>query len=226
VNDPAADPVERGLARAAYEALLPNVELSRCPYSGSAVSLPFDAVDLDGPYWDAFEPSRRDPDPGLPRSCIGLTGAMRLDRGRLAAAPFLALPGPARPFLFVDLIGLDDVTAVLSSVDIGPHHGCCVAYFTSTGEVPQALRPNLWGSRSFRYVYDDGRVVDGESELYDLDQDVDIEPWIADRKVAWIAAADPDLELRWGVGDCPYLTEAWSTGPADMQRVVAGAVDA
>lgn len=214
---------ERVLAREAYRALLPMTTLSRCPFSDREVGLPFDQVDLDGPYWDSLDPVRRDPAPKLPATCLSLVGAMLLEKTQVRPAPFLALPGPGRPYVVPELLKVDGVVAVLSAIEVGPHQGLCIAYFGDGVDIAPSLRLNLWGARSYRYAYEDGQVVEGESELYDLDNEYDLEPWIAAGKVAWTAPDDPSFSVDRGA-DCPYLAPAWTSGPDRMQRVANGEI--
>lgn len=214
---------EKALARDAYRALLPMTVLSRCPFTDREVALPFDQVDLDGPFWDSLDPVRRDPDPGLPATCLSLVGAMRLDTAQVRPAPFLALPGPGRAYVVPDLLKMDGVVVVLSAIPVGPHQGLCLTYFGDGVDLAPALRLNTWGARSYRYAYEDGRVVQGEAELYDLDNEYDLTTWFAAGKVGWIAPDDPEFSLQHG-GDCPYRSPAWSSGPDRMQRIVDGEV--
>lgn len=206
------------LARQAYAALLPRLTLSRCPFTGAPIKVTFDPIDFDGPYWDALAPARGDRH-ALPRTVFSLSGAAQL-RPPVPVAPFLAVPGPEVPFVVPELLNVEGVVAVISSVAVGRHIGFPIAYFAQAGPPPR-LRLNCWGARSFHYVYDGGRVISGESELYDVDYVYDLEPWLEKGKLRWIHPDDDELTVLKGVENCPYLG---LSGRRQVMRIANGEV--
>jgi hypothetical protein len=196
------------LAREAYVALLPRVPLSRSTVTGRVFTPAIDLVDLDGPWWDARDPAR--PDELAPPDVVSFTGAMRLDTERLASAPFLAVPGPEVPFVHPGLLGHDGVTAVVAQVDVGPHTGFPIVYYSASGEVPVCL--NEWGANRYRYS-----GAEGEDFPYEGDWDFDLGPWLDREKLLWIAPGDADLALQAGRTDCPYVDLAGRRGIARVQ---------
>jgi hypothetical protein len=218
-NDEARSDEERELARSAYGVLLPHHVLSICPFTGAEVRMPFDGVEIDGPFWDSMEPVRPDRDAGLPRTLFSLTGGMRLQEA--PHAPFLAIPGPPVPFVVPDLLRAPDVIAVLTAVEVGRHAAFSVGYFAEA-TIDDALRLNMWGLRSYRYRYDDGTVAQGVSELYDLDNSGDLLPWLDSGKLLWVDGKAEVPMLRSGADQCPFL--GWPGSATDVQRVVDGEV--
>lgn len=213
--DPALSPEDRALAREAYMVMLPTVRVSTCPFTGVAVQIPLDTADLDGPFWDARDPAR--PPGRLPETVFSVTGAMLLGRP-LAVAPFLAIPGPGQVFIIERLLAEESVVAVVANVDVGPHRGLPITYF-STSPLDDSLRLNEWGARSYRYVYEDGREVAGESTFLEAYNSYDVREWVDRGKLRWILPGDATWTVQTGVDGCPFLD---LDGPADMQRIVDG----
>jgi hypothetical protein len=93
---------------------------------------------------------------------------------------------------------------VITGVDVGPHAGYAITYFT---EAPVTGLPgvNTWGA-SFHWVRKpDGTWGWDAAEEWVPDHDGDLGGWIERGKVAWIAPGDTDLELRDATDGCPYL---------------------
>ena len=221
VNDDAADPAERSLARAAYVTLLPERTISRCPITGELVQVPFDGVGLDGPFWNSMDPARRAPAEGLPGSVVSWTGGLRLAEP-VETAPFMALAGPAVPFVVGALLEVDEVVAVIGPAGVGAHDGFSVVYFAEDAPaVDERLLLNEWGARSYRYVYASGVERSGTSQLYDDDADFEIARWIDEGKLRWIAPSDDSWTVRDGRDGCPYL--GWD-GVRAMQRTIDGTI--
>ncbi|HVM09377.1 MAG TPA: hypothetical protein VM345_13000 [Acidimicrobiales bacterium] len=205
-NGPDAD--EAMLARAAYEVLLPHVAISRSPITGTVFAPTLDVGDLDGPWWDARDPVRGDTT--HPAEVVSFTGAMRL-ASEVTYAPFLAVPGPEIPFVHPGVLATEGVIAVISTVEIGSHHGYPIVYFGGgNGDVP--IRLNEWGSNSFRYA-----GAEGEDFPFEDDWDFDLEPWVSNHKLRWIDPGDGELVVRSG-SPCPYVGLEGARGIARVQN--------
>ena len=222
-NDEGADPTRRSLARASYVALLPERPLSRCPFTGELVTVPFDCEGLDGPFWDSQDPARRPPDGGFVDTLVSWTGGVRLRRDvPQPAAPFMALPGPEVPFVVEALLTVDDVVAVIAPNAVGQQEAFSVSYFAPDHRVvDQTVLLNDWGSRSYWLTYRSGASRSGESTVYDLDFEYEIDRWIQNEKLRWIAPGDESWTIRTGTSGCPFLD--WD-GERDMQRVIDGRI--
>lgn len=187
--------------REEYEALLPVVAVSACPFTGARLELPFDGYDLDGPFWDHDAPVR--PEVDTPPTYFALTGAVRLG-SPIAPAPFLCVPGPEVPYVLPRLLEDDRIGAVVSQIPIGPHIGFAIAYFARepAHDLPRA---NTWGTHEY-WFFDEEGEFGWDSELdFDSDHDHDLAAWIADGSLWWVAPGDPDLTLHQSVDDCPFL---------------------
>ena len=188
------------VAGAAYEGTLPAITLSRCPYTGDALTLAIDLAGLDGPWWNLIAPRRPLP-VALPPTLVGFDGAVRLEP-LPPPAPFPRRPGPQVPAVLPRLLQLDDVTAVCSSLFVGANPAWCIAYFARPGsEAPPPL--NDWGADHYLAVLDDGvpRPINGGDET----RDADLAPWIERERLCWIAPGDDALEVRRGLDGCPYV---------------------
>jgi hypothetical protein len=192
-----------------------KVAISRSPLSGAVLEVDIDVAGLDRPWWDARAPLEGGDE--LPAEVVSFTGAMRLDLDRLGSAPFLAVPGPERPFVHPVLLGADGVVAVVSQLTVGPHTGHPIVYYAPPGaDVP--LRLNRWGSNSYRYTGVGGAVVEGADHPYEGDWDYDLRPWLERGKLQWIAPGDASLTLRTGADGCPYVDAAGRRAIARVQE--------
>lgn len=200
-----------------YAALLPEVAVARCPYSGQAVTWPIDVVDLDGWFWDYDNPIRRTP--ALPPTWLAMPGALRLN-GPVAPAPFLCRPGPAAPYVVPRILSADGVLAVISQLEIGPHTGWPISYF---GPKPLGVKlENTWGACEYDVFDDDGIWLGWNAKTpWPPEYDFDLEPWLRSGKLLWIAPGDRTGTLREGVGGCPYLG---IDGPREVALIRDGAV--
>jgi hypothetical protein len=201
-----------------YEAGLPNVTLSRCPFSGVSLTVPFDALGLDGLWWRYEGPIRGYPKP--PPTFMALTGAVQLKRP-VENAPFLIVPGPGVPFVYPRLLNLETMKSVVYEVAIGQHKAFVVAYFAQSRPQGVAM-PNLWASNNYEFTRPNGST--GTYETFDTaaDWDFQLRPWIASGKLLWIAPGDPDMALQSGLENCPYLN---LTGEHREQRIYLGDVE-
>lgn len=174
--------------------------VARCPFTGERASLAVDTFDLDGLWWDWGSPLRSADD--LPDTTFAYNGAMRLGTP-VAAAPFVARPGPEVPFVVPRVLSHPGLRAVISTLPVGPHTGYPVMYFADP--VPLDLRRvNHWGASLYFARTSTGfgqhYVPEGVAEY-----DWDLAPWIERGKLSWIAPGDEALELRSSVEGCPYL---------------------
>jgi len=200
-----------------YREGLPSLPIARDPYSDEVVSYAVDTFGLDGPWWDYHAPVR--PADQLPPSLFSLTGAMQL----AVAVPMfthLAKVGPAVPFVVPRLLAHEQVTAVLSSLDVGGNTAWIVSYFAD----PPLLdhhRFNTWGTNRYwwRDAGGDWRWNDCTEDAEILD--VDLAPWIESGRLRWVAPGDQDAVLRDTVRHCPYVG---IEGTPELQRVSQGKV--
>jgi len=184
-----------------YSRCLPEVSVSRCPFTGRALAFPFDIFGLDGMWWasDGVVPARR-----VSASHFRLVlGAIDF-HGREpheAASNGRVLPGPGAPFVVPRLLEDPAITCVSSSLAL-PHGDTAyvMAYFSS-----QVGRPGLahqsWARETFSGVDEDG------NEWWSMATDpwdFDLERWIRAGRLQWIEPDDPTLTLK-QAGRCPYL---------------------
>jgi hypothetical protein len=196
----------------AYRDGLPQVPLSRCPFTQAVYSPAFDPFGLDGPWWDYYAGQRPFAEP--PTHWIALTGAMQLDPV-LDDVPFLRIPGPAVPYVHPRLLECDGVKAVLYSLPVGRHAAFPIVYFAA--EWPAGVRmPNLWGASFYRTFSGAGDT--GWYETYDraADRDFDLAKWIEAGKLLWISPGDPEMALQPSAAGCPYLNLPGARG---VQRI-------
>jgi hypothetical protein len=188
---------ELAAARSRYLEGLHCVNISRCPISGEVLGRRIDVDGLDGPWWDDENPIR--PVDEQPVTFVALCGAVRLGAD-ITPAPFLTKPGPEAPFVVPELLAVDGVTAVISSLDIGPHLAYPITYWAHSlpDDTP---RPNEWGASS--YQLPNGRW--GADDVFETAYDDELAPWIDANKLAWIAPDDTSLTVRTGRDGCPYV---------------------
>jgi len=201
-----------------YEAGLPTVALSRCPFSGLVLEMPFDPLGLDGLWWRYEAPIRGYPKP-LP-SFMALTGAVRLERP-VENAPFLVVPGPGLPFVYPRLLSQGTIKGVMYAVAVGRHKAFVISYFAPTRPLGLAM-PNLWASNNYEFTRPDGST--GWYETFDTaaDWDFELRPWFQSGQLLWIAPGDKDMKLQSGLDTCPYLD---LTGERREQRLYQGDVE-
>lgn len=112
-----------------YRALLPNVAVSRCPFSGELLTWALDTVDLDGWAWNYDATVRRMPKP--PKYFLAFTGAMRLHEPVTSKAIHVE-PGPGVPGVIPHLFDWPNTIGVIAQIDVGPHIGWPIVYYTSS----------------------------------------------------------------------------------------------
>ena len=199
-----------------YREGLPVATVSRCPFSGGLLTWAIDTMGLDGLWWNSDSPIRPIETP--PPTFFALSGATRL-ASPVEPAPFIAEPGPGRPFVVPRLLEYRQVKAVLSTLPIGPHTGYVIAYFADPMFYTEE-RLSDWGSNRYQYSDESGQVWTNPGPLADL-RDFDLAPWIASGQLLWIRPGDASLTLRSDLETCPYLD---LSGVTDVQFVQNGRV--
>ena len=200
-----------------YITRTPKVPLSRCPFTGDVFSHSLDTGGLDGLWWNSDSP-QRPVDNQLP-TFFAFSGAMKLAPAPVEVAPFIAEPGPGRPFVSPRLLSYQQIKAVLSTVQIGMHTGYVVAYFADPMLFTEP-RLSDWGSNWYRYTDETGLSWINEGPSDDL-RSFDLAPWIRSGQLLWIKPGDASLTLRSDLATCPYLD---LDGPLDNQFVHNGQV--
>jgi hypothetical protein len=191
------DAAER--ARGAYAESLQPQALSRCPFTGDLLEVPFDADGIDGPWWDYHRPCR--PEMSVPPTLLSLTGAMKL-AADLGDTPFLVAPGPGTPFVLPRLLDVHGVVAVISQISIGEHVAYPITYWATGGSDVEL--PDDWGTDY--HVTDGSEDAGWDSALDDEDSfDFDLAPWFDRGSLRWILPGDTTWTVRTGRAACPYL---------------------
>jgi hypothetical protein len=185
-----------------YQRRLPIMELSRCPFTGEIWSHSFDPWEVDGFWWNVYQPIRCLDEPPCSRF-YAFRGAMAAPAAPLGM-PFLAEPGPEVPFVIERLMQFPSIIAVISHVRVGDRNAYPIVYF-SLNDLPPDQRTNDWGADSFSYRGDQGYYE--ERQYFDAEDEFvyDLEPWIARQRIQWIAPGDESLRVQAGVTGCPYL---------------------
>jgi hypothetical protein len=189
-----------------YMADLPNLPLSRCPFTGDVFSMAIDTQGLDGLWWNSDRPMR--PSAESLSTFFALDGALKLE-GSPERFPFICAPGPDVPYVLPRLLAYVQVKAVVSCIKVGQHTAYPVIYF-SDPPLDGVKRVNDWGTERY---WETGTPI---PELLTPGQWVqltpdpgewafDLAPWIKAGKVLWIAPEDDHFVLRSTVSDCPYL---------------------
>lgn len=188
-------------ARDQYTKILPEISVARCPETDTVVRYPIDVIGLDGWFWDFDSPWRRPP--AVPHTWLTMCGAIQL-REPVAFAPFMCRPGPGAPYVIPRILTHEGVRAVINQVSVGPQIGWAISYF---GPRPQGTElENTWGANVYDVYTDDGEWLGwNEHESPVEEYDFELAPWLESGKLLWIAAGDPDTQLRTGIAECPYL---------------------
>lgn len=192
-----------------YARSLPEVPVSRCPFTGKVMSYPFDVFGLDGMWWasEGIVPARQ-----VRASHFRLLlGAIDF-RGRMpgeAAPNGRVLPGPGAPFVVPRLLEDPGITCVLSSLAM-PHGDTAylMTYFSSRSGRP-GLEHQPWARETFSGVDEDG---DEWWSMANDRWDFDLEPWLRAGRLQWIEPDDPELRLH-QAGTCPYLAVSGTRAP-------------
>lgn len=186
--------------RAEYEAHVPVLPLSRCPFTGRVVYHSIDPYGIDGLWWSYESPVR--PVESLPSRYLAFSGAMKIVPPA-EFSPFLCKPGPGSPFVLPRILNNEKVKAVISTLPVGNHRGFPVFYFADPVQENTGVT-NDWGM-SFWQQYDPAGTPGWKSvQEKESDNDFNLEPWIRSEKLLWIAPDDRAMTLRTGLADCPY----------------------
>jgi hypothetical protein len=201
-----------------YRELLPDVQVSRCPFTGEPLTWAMDTVDLDGWFWEYEAPVRRARD-YLPGTFLALTGAMRINQP-VTWAPFAVEPGPGVPYVVPRILNQPETLAVVAQIPVGKHVGWPITYF---GPRRTGIKlENDWGSGKFDVYDHDGTWLGWDEKPPAVRHyDFELEPWVSSGKLRWIAPGDETMTLRQGVDGCPYLG---IEGPRELAFVEEGKV--
>lgn len=197
-----------------YTAGLPNLQLSRCPYTNKIYSLCIDSFGLEGPWWDANQPIREEEE-AMP-SFFAITGSVNII-GEAPTAPFTIKPGPAIPWVCPRLLSNEAISAVLSHIKIGIYDAYLTVYYTNS-EVVETKRINTWGIDEYLINDDEGYAVLDRTYDEEDEYDFDIARWIKNGKLQWIAINDQTLELHSSINNCPYLNIKGYNYPVIIQN--------
>jgi hypothetical protein len=198
----------------AYLSGLTPLAISRCPFTGAVFELAIDVRGFDGMWW-RYDCASRPVLPSAPPSFVSLTGAAVVNT-TLEVTRHLVMPGPGKPFVLPQLLERSDVLGVISAVPIGMHLGLAIAYF-STSDTLEPIHPD-WGRSTFVTRATRPRLLVSQHEQ-PARYDFDIEPWIARKKLLWVAPEDSELQLRDDVQGCPFRA---IDGPRSLQYMQRG----
>lgn len=213
---------------AEYGRTLVDAPASRCPFCKKPVVMSWDPVGLDGPWWCHWYPYRGPRKP-ICEHYLAVVGAVTLP-AQPPFTPYLVTPGPGVPYVVPMLLtGLskeeaigvepDDfpelrrsagsrptVRAVISSLDVGGAPAYAIHYFGQP-VTPDQLALQSWGADDLGeslYV----RADEQQRKLrliFDDDCDFDLQPWLDEGFVQWIAPGDDSLTLQTNPSTCPYV---------------------
>jgi hypothetical protein len=200
-----------------YEAILPEVTVARCPFSGELVRWRIDTFGLDGWLWEYTCTTGPLPE-RLPRAWLAMTGAMRLPK-RVERTPYVVNPGPGVPFVVPRLLDGTGVRAVIAEVPVGDHTGWAISYF---GPRPPVRLVNTWG-RSAYPVFRDGVRGGWDADSPSMSEyDFALTKWLRSGALLWIAPGDESATLREGRRGCPFVA---LPGPRTVPLVLNGKVE-
>ncbi len=199
----------------AYRESVPVRALSRCPLTGAEVRQSLDGSGIDGLWWRYVAPVR--PRTALPPTVFSFSGALAL-APRIERTSFLVKPGPGAPFVVPALLADPGAVAVISQVPVGRHTGYAIFYFADPSCDPPRL--NDWGTDGYLVPSATGRPGWG-ARLEDASEyDFALAPWIARKRLRWIAPGDAALTLRDDAA-CPFVDPG---GTRALQRIQDGEV--
>ena len=194
--------------KAEYYGGLPAIAVSRCPLCAEITLMAVDVFGLDGPWWDVLSP----PGPGDAACAHRLVtlGAVDFDERTLERAALQCTgeiqPGPAVSFVVPRLMALPGMMCVLYSTEQAV--ASSAAYFMTYFADPPALGEaghQPWPRTQYYYRDSEGHTL--WNTRNDL-RDFDLAPWFerAPPQLAWVAAGDDDMVLRWDPPrQCPYV---------------------
>lgn len=202
-----------------YLALVPERQLSRCPFTGEIFNFPIDHYGLDGLWWNNERPMR--PSAAPIKTYFALDGAVKLE-SQVEQFPFICAPGPDVPYVIPRILEYVQVKAVISSFKVGAHTAYAVVYFADP-PLDSVMRVNEWGAN---YYWEPGTpfpefLSPGQRIQLTPDPsewDFSFAPWIKAGKLLWIAPGDEEMVLRSTIYDCPYLDLPGSRKPKYIQN--------
>lgn len=183
---------------------LPRIVVSRCPFTGEPLIRAVDKWGLDGFWWQEEELAVfSEPEP--PSTFAVLTGAVNLNglppRGGSKNSAFV---GPEVPFVNPRMLKeMPSMVAVISSIQLECGYTAYpIAYFSKIppeeGRLTQTWRLTTYGWTS----RDGSPAWSVPTDPWDFD----LEPWINQKRVLWIAPNDDShTVLSKNDGPCPYV---------------------
>jgi hypothetical protein len=185
----------------AYWEALPRVPLSACPLCGHVLNRAFDPLGIDGWFWQEEMGDK----PVQPPPCAHfavLCGAVNLNGLPPRGGDRPAHLGPEVPYVVPKLLALPGLSVVISKIPLADGYTAYpIAYFAETLPRPTQL-PQSWTKTTVSFT-------DASGEAWwtiNTDPwDFELEPWIEQRKVHWIAPGDPDFRVLSPPTPCPYV---------------------
>jgi hypothetical protein len=218
-----ARPAERAAKRlretyyqilAEYADRLPRTRLSTCPFTGEPFIHSFDPWGVDGPWWESDREMAIE-EPKAPETFRVLQGALGFHGRKPSEADDAVMPGPEVPFVIPRLLGLPEMVAVVTSVQMTSGDTAYPITYFSPVPMLKAQLHREW--RAAEYWYED---EDGDS-MWRIDNDpwdFDLAPWIASGKLRWIVPGDDTwtvVDGRSGAGS-PFLNVAGDRFPQSL----------
>lgn len=181
---------------------VPEVAMSRCPFTKQVFCHSIDSYGIDGFWWSRHKPLRPMKE-RLGGNFFSFSGSVAAPE-QAPDMPFLAVPGGEAPYVIERLMMFDSIVAVISHLKIGGLDAYPMVYF-SAEPIAADQRSNDWAIQNFSFYDDDGHFR--QLEYFDAEDKYlyDLKPWVASKRLLWIAPDDESLTLRSGLEHCPYL---------------------
>jgi hypothetical protein len=193
-----------------YDARLPRLTMSCCPFDGRPLVRTFDPYGLDGLWWD---PSATPKElPSCTHFCV-MVGAVHYQglppRGGTAEVH----PGPEVPYVIPRLLELPDMIAVISQVRMDPGYlAYPIAYFAEKRPAVEDLTAG-WARTIYNYTTQLGE--DAWRPPNDP-WDFDLQPWLDKGKIRWCDPAGDNSTLSNDPpSGCPYVNL-----PGQRERII------
>jgi len=184
-----------------YISILPQIALSRSPFSNEIYYLSIDTFGLDGAWWDAENPVRAIDNE--PTDYFALTGSVFVNTD-IPKIPFSVKPGPAVPWVSPRLLENENIVAVLSHIKIGQYDAYPIVYYSKDMN-DNIERINTWGTDYYLVDDNEGFALSGNTFNIDDEYDFDIAKWIKKGKLKWINKDDTSLKIQSNLEACPYI---------------------
>lgn len=192
-----------------YGDRLPRIPFSRCPITQKPLMRSIDPYGLGGPWWHKSRIVEIE-EPAPPQTFQAVLGGLALLGRSPVEARAEVIPGPEIPFVIARLLKLPGMRAVVSRLSLPAGDLAYVIAYFSREKLPQQRLHQHWLRQDLWYPNDSG----GTSWVTMNDpHDFALGPWIESGQVQWIAPEDPEMTLRTGLRDCPYLDLAGDHHP-------------